>query len=257
MIFWLEESKTAVAYRPVATPPKKNNAKPRLLTLERHPLKRDAFRDKETGSRWDIAGRAIDGDLKGWTLEWLDGVQVNWFAWAAEYPHTTVYGQKTANAKKRNAKDAIKEIAGSAEFLRAVPKRFGELRNVDAGNHAVEVLFDGDKKPTTWKLTPDAEIKVRGWWGRLSHLPAERRVWAWFKVNRSKKPVAIFMLSDELSEQEIHGGAQVKTIGADLVLVGPKKQEKTLGEPGKLQLDRGEEKCCDAVVLRPKDLVFV
>jgi hypothetical protein len=52
------------------------------------------FVDKETGSHWDITGRAIDGALKGWTLEWLDGVQVKWFAWAAEYPTTTIY--KTA-----------------------------------------------------------------------------------------------------------------------------------------------------------------
>ena len=35
------------------------------------------FIDKETGSRWDVAGRAVEGALKGWTLEWLDGTQVN------------------------------------------------------------------------------------------------------------------------------------------------------------------------------------
>ena len=47
--------------------------------------------DKETGSRWDVAGRAVEGELKGWTLTWLDGVQVKWFAWAAEYPETALY----------------------------------------------------------------------------------------------------------------------------------------------------------------------
>ena len=64
-------------------------------------------------------------------------------------------------------------------------------------------------------MPPDGEIKVRGWWGRLSHLEPQRRVWAWFKVDRAKKPVAIFMLSDELSEQDIHGGAKVKTVGKE------------------------------------------
>ncbi len=49
--------------------------------------------DKETGSRWDIAGRAYEGKLKGWTLAWLDGTQVKWFAWAAEYPETAIYGK--------------------------------------------------------------------------------------------------------------------------------------------------------------------
>ena len=48
------------------------------------------FVDKETGSHWDIAGRAVDGQLKGWTLEWLDGTQAKWFAWASEYPETTI-----------------------------------------------------------------------------------------------------------------------------------------------------------------------
>jgi hypothetical protein len=49
--------------------------------------------DKETGSRWDIAGRAYEGKLRGWTLTWLDGTQVRWFAWAAEYPQTTIFGK--------------------------------------------------------------------------------------------------------------------------------------------------------------------
>ncbi len=51
------------------------------------------FVDKETGSHWDIAGRAVDGAMKGWTLTWLDSTQVKWFAWAAEYPQTSVYGK--------------------------------------------------------------------------------------------------------------------------------------------------------------------
>ncbi|MSQ96713.1 MAG: hypothetical protein EXR98_19465 [Gemmataceae bacterium] len=163
----------------------------------------------------------------------------------------------TNQAKKQDAKDAIKEIAGSAEFLRAVPKKFATLQGIDVAGHSVRLLVDGEKTATAWKLTPDAEIKVRGWWGRLAHLEPERRVWAWFKVDRVKKAVAIFMLADELSEQEIHGGAQVKTVGKELVLVGPKKQESTLKGADKLLLDRGGEKCCECLVLKPKDVVFV
>jgi hypothetical protein len=49
-----------------------------------------AFRDKETGSFWDIAGRCVAGELKGWTLKWLDGVEVRWFAWSAEHPETAI-----------------------------------------------------------------------------------------------------------------------------------------------------------------------
>jgi len=255
VLLWLEKTKTAAGYRPVAAPPNNVKAAPRQLTLERDG--KSAFRDKETGSRWDIAGRAIEGDLKGWTLEWLDGIEVKWFAWKAEHPQTSIYSSTKEGAKKTDVKDAIKEIAGSAEFLRAVPKRFATLKSVDSADRSVALQIDGEKTTTTWKLTPDAEIKVRGWWGRLTDLEPERRVWAWFKVNRAKKPVGIFMLSDELSEQDIHGGAQVKTVGQELVLVGPKKDERTLAELAKLPLDRGGEKCCDAHELRVKDVVFV
>src|SRR5207302_141328 len=82
-----------------------------------------------------------------------------------------------------------------------------------------------DKETKTWPVTADAELKVKGWWGRLEQFEPQRRVWAWFQTDRAKKPVAVFMLADELSEQDIHGGAVVKKVGKDLVLVGPKQQE--------------------------------
>jgi hypothetical protein len=65
---------------------------------------------------------------------------------------------------------------------------------------------EGDTEAKTWTLTPDAEIKINGWWGRLEQLRPGDRVWAWFMADRSKKPKAVFMLADEPSEQEIHGG---------------------------------------------------
>ena len=46
--------------------------------------------DRETGSRWTLAGRAVDGPLKGKELTWINSVQCRWYAWAAEYPGTTV-----------------------------------------------------------------------------------------------------------------------------------------------------------------------
>jgi hypothetical protein len=49
--------------------------------------------DRGSGSRWDVASRAVAGALKGWTLEWLGGTQVKWFAWVAEYPRTAIDGR--------------------------------------------------------------------------------------------------------------------------------------------------------------------
>jgi hypothetical protein len=93
VVLWYAPTKTAAAYRPVASPAKKG-PEPRRLTLAHDPKSPAApFTDKETGSHWDVAGRAVEGKLKGWTLTWLDGTQVKWYAWAAEYPRTTVAGK--------------------------------------------------------------------------------------------------------------------------------------------------------------------
>jgi len=81
-------TKTAAAYSPVATPPQVG-PKARVLTLSA--TEEGVFTDKQTGSTWDIAGRGVAGPLQGWTLGWLDGVEVKWYAWAAEFPSTRVY----------------------------------------------------------------------------------------------------------------------------------------------------------------------
>jgi hypothetical protein len=109
VVLWYGPTRTAVAYVPEAMPPQKypaprpnkdgvsppdgpSPAVPKLLTLVRDDKEAAApFVDKETGSHWDIAGRAVEGELKGWTLSWLDSTQAAWWAWAAEYPQTTVY----------------------------------------------------------------------------------------------------------------------------------------------------------------------
>ena len=49
-----------------------------------------AFRDKETGSTWDILGRAVDGSLRGSRLEPVEHVDTFWFSWAAFHPETRV-----------------------------------------------------------------------------------------------------------------------------------------------------------------------
>jgi hypothetical protein len=94
VVLWYGPTRTAAAYLPVASPPKKDGGTARSLTLT---LDRKGgptpFVDKETGSRWDIAGRAVKGKLRGWTLSWLDGTQVRWRAWSAEYPRTSIYGK--------------------------------------------------------------------------------------------------------------------------------------------------------------------
>ena len=198
VILWCAATETAAAYLPVATPPKKDDGAPRTVTLSPDRKAEAApFVDKETKSHWDIAGRAVEGPLKGWTLTWLDGTQVKWFAWSAEYPRTSIY-----SAQRR---DEAKILSGSSEYLRSLPKRFATLRGVDAARHQVSLLIEGEGLTKVWPVTPDAEIKVNGWWGRLDQLLVGDRVWVWFALDRRKQPMAVCMVADEWSEQDMHG----------------------------------------------------
>lgn len=94
VLLWQESTGTAAAYWPLALPAEGKAGKPRGVTLL--VASKDApapFTDEESDSLWDITGRATAGEMKGRTLTWLDSVQVKWFAWAAEYPETTIYGK--------------------------------------------------------------------------------------------------------------------------------------------------------------------
>jgi hypothetical protein len=226
VVLWEPKTRTAAAYRPVASQPRKYKAPkpdadgvsppdegvpvpdgtkvaaPRKLTLSLAG-KDGAGRcvDAETHSSWDVAGRCVGGELKGWTLEWLDGVQVKWFAWAAEYPDTTV---------RADAADKAKEISGTSEFLRLLPKPYATLKAVDPKAGTVTLLLDGEKVAKVWPIEPDAEIKVGGWWGRPEQFKAGDRVWVWLKLDRKKDPVSVVMLADEASEFDMHSGLRLK-----------------------------------------------
>ena len=47
--------------------------------------------DEQTGSQWDVLGRAISGELAGEELEPLVAINHFWFSWAAFKPDTRVY----------------------------------------------------------------------------------------------------------------------------------------------------------------------
>jgi hypothetical protein len=230
VVLWEPRTRTASAYSPVATQPRKFKAPrpdktgvsppdegvplppgatalpPRRVTLA-VAAKGAAgrFTDAETRSFWDVAGRCVAGELKGWTLKWVDGVQVKWFAWAAECPETTIY-----TAEKPDPSKKIREVAGTAEFLRVLPKPFATLKAVDAKNGTVTLLLDGEKVAKVWPIEPDAEVKVGAWWGRLEQLKPGDRVWAWLKLDRKKNPVSVIMLADDVSEYDMHGSLRTR-----------------------------------------------
>jgi hypothetical protein len=83
-VFWYAPTKTAVAYHALLDG--------RKLTLFADDVSPETapFKDKETGTRWTLAGRGVDGPLRHKELRWANGLQCRWFAWAAEFPNTEV-----------------------------------------------------------------------------------------------------------------------------------------------------------------------
>jgi hypothetical protein len=161
-------------------------------------------------------------------------------------------GAGSPDAKKLN--DKVKEIAGSAEFLRDVPKHFASLKAVDPAKRQVTLLIEGEVLPKVWPLVPDAEVKVMGWWGRLDQFNVGDRVWVWFKTDRKKQAVAVSMLADEISEQDIHGAGVVVEKAAGPTPKGPsdgppaqitikptKGKSRVLDLPAPLHLEAGEK----------------
>ena len=60
--------------------------------------------DEETGSNWNIFGSAVAGELEGTQLQPINAFPHFWFAWAAFYPDTEIYGeQATAAASNERA----------------------------------------------------------------------------------------------------------------------------------------------------------
>lgn len=238
VVLWEPTTRTASAYRPIASQPRKfKGPTPDSSGIsppdEGEPLPKGTavvpsrkvslalstdqangrFKDSETNSSWDVAGRCVSGPLKGWTLEWVDSVQVKWFAWAVEYPQTSIYSAPTSNTAASSATDAnkkVKMIAGTAEFLRLLPKPFATIKAVDSSARRVTLQLDGESEAKSWPVEPDAEIKISGWWGRLEQFQSGDHVWAWMKLDRRKNPVSIVMLADAATEFEMHGALQSK-----------------------------------------------
>ncbi len=60
----------------------------RVLTFE---WREEGFVDNETGSRWNLSGRAVEGELSGAQLTPIVHDNTLWFAWAAFKPETRIF----------------------------------------------------------------------------------------------------------------------------------------------------------------------
>ncbi|MEZ6062657.1 MAG: DUF3179 domain-containing (seleno)protein [Planctomycetaceae bacterium] len=84
-VFWYQPTATAVAFD--------RRVDDQTLTFYADEISPESapFKDRETGTRWSIAGRGIDGPLRGKELKWVSSIQCRWFAWSAEYPETKLH----------------------------------------------------------------------------------------------------------------------------------------------------------------------
>ena len=161
-------------------------------------------------------------------------------------------------ADDKPIRDKVKAIAGTAEFLRSVPKHFATLKGMDRARRTVTLLIEGESEPKSWPLAPDAEVKRAGWWARLDQLRVGDRVWAWLQLDRVGQPVAVSMLCDELSQQDIHGSGLTveKNEGGRLTVKRGKKGPSRAVSTAGAEVFRGKDKA-KADGLKAGELVYL
>ncbi|MBI2401499.1 MAG: DUF3179 domain-containing protein [Gemmatimonadetes bacterium] len=94
-VFWVPGTASAVDARAIAQGRDVGSSGvferlPDGRTLTFAPAGDNRFRDRETGSEWDVFGRAVTGPLAGRRLQPLPHGNHFWFAWAAFRPDTRV-----------------------------------------------------------------------------------------------------------------------------------------------------------------------
>ena len=77
--FWYKPTQTAVGFE--------RSVNGQTLTFYADDISPETapIKDRETGTRWTLAGRAVDGPLRGSELKWVDSIQCRWYAWVSEY----------------------------------------------------------------------------------------------------------------------------------------------------------------------------
>ncbi len=129
--------------------------------------------------------------------------------WAAQDPGTV---EKISKERTTLLRTALKTHAAFAGF--------------DPARGEVRLHVEGEKDERTWPIDADAEVRIHGVWGGLEDLVKGERVWVWVRPDREKKPRAIFMIADEISEQEIHR-VPYRIVTTDPLVIGRKLDGKT------------------------------
>lgn len=71
--------------------------------------------DHQTGSVWNVFGRAVEGSLAGTQLDQINAFPHFWFAWAAFFPETTIFGFDESGAGSAFARYELDPVLGSPD----------------------------------------------------------------------------------------------------------------------------------------------
>lgn len=91
---------------------------------------------------------------------------------------------------------------GRATMLRSALKYHAAFLGAEAGR--ITLRPDGSADAQSWPVDPDAEIRIQGHWGGLEDLDRGGTIWVWTRIGPDGKARAVFMVADEISEQDIH-----------------------------------------------------
>ncbi len=122
-------------------------------------------------------------------------------------------------------------VLDRSSFLRTAVKAYAVYLGSDPAKGELVMRKEGEAEGKAFAIDPDAEVRVRGYWGGLGDLVPGDRVWTWTRVGPDGKPRALIMVADEISEQDIH------QIPWELVSADPEKREVAI----RRTLDRKNE----------------
>jgi hypothetical protein len=109
-----------------------------------------------------------------------------------------------AGMQEKPSAEAEKILREKAELLRKCPKFFAAFVKADAAKNEITLRKEGESEDRSWSVDPDAEIRVDGFWGRLEDLVPGDRIWLWARLDRDLKPAGLVLITDEISEQDVH-----------------------------------------------------
>lgn len=158
-MFWYGPTRSAVAFDAEL------NGKKLTFYADEISPESAPFKDRETGTRWTIAGRGVDGPLKGMELKWINSIQCRWYAWAAENPETSIHGHEEKTSARTEKSNPLQ--AAMLAPAQATTARINELKEQGINAVAIELAGktagDANKTSEAIARVQEADLALYYW----------------------------------------------------------------------------------------------